>query len=171
MAAPVSRGAAGQKPKAEPTGFFIDGYAEGTPIHWLIDTGCTSTIINYKNYMMIPEERRPELKEHPTVLVTADDQPLKLYGQAVFNIKFGSYWVRHAALVAEVTNDGLIGIDFLSQHGVTLNFSTKTISFHGEDLEAQCNRTQEKACRIAVTESITIPAGTRKIVQAKSSKP
>ena len=120
---------------------------------------------------MIPEERRPELKEHPTVLVTADDQPLKLYGQAVFNIKFGSYWVRHAALVAEVTNDGLIGIDFLSQHGVTLNFSTKTISFHGEDLEAQCNRTQEKACRIAVTESITIPAGTRKIVQAKSSKP
>ena len=57
---------------------------------------------------MIPEDRRPELKEYSTVLVTADDQPLKLYGQADFNIKFGSYWVRHTALVAEVTNDGLI---------------------------------------------------------------
>ena len=171
QAAPVSRGAAKSQTQAEPKGYFTDGYAEDIPVHWLIDTGCTITILSLKKYLEIPEDKRPELYKHERVLVTADDKPLNVYGQTTFNVKFGSQWVRHTALVAEITNDGLIGMDFLTEHKVSLDFGSQKITFRGEDLEAQCNSTQERACRIAVSEGVVIPAGTRMIVQAKASHP
>ena len=160
QATPVSRGAARSQTQAEPKGYFTDGYAEDLPVHWLIDTGCTTTILSLKKYLEIPEDKRPELYKHERVLVTADDKPLNLYGQTTFNIKLETQWVRHTALVVEITNDGLIGMDFLTEHKVSLDFGSQKISFQGENLEAQCNKTQERACRVSVSEGVVIPAGT-----------
>ena len=170
-AAPISRGAAKFKKQAEPKGYFTDGFAEGIPIHWLIDTGSTCTIISTKKYQEIPNEKRPELYEYDRTIVTADDTPLNVYGCTVFNIKFGDQWVRHSALVAEISNDGLIGIDFLTQHEVSLDFARKTVSFHGEKFQAQCHHTKEQACRIHVKENVMIPAGSRRIIEATASHP
>ena len=144
---------------------------EDTPVHWLIDTGCTTTILNVKKYLEIPKDRRPELYEVDTVLVTADDTPLNIYGRTTFNVKFGKEWVRHSVIVANVTNEGLIGIDFLLEHKVSLDFASQKITFHGEDFQAQCNSTQERACRVAVSRGVMIPAGTRVIIEAKASHP
>ena len=144
---------------------------EDTPVHWLIDTGCTTTILSVNKYLAIPEDQRPELYEVDTVLVTADDTPLKILGRTIFNIKFGKQWVRHSVIVAKVTNEGLIGMDFLLEHKVSLDFANKTVHFHGEDFQAQCNSTRERACRVAISEGVMIPAGTRMIVEAKASHP
>ena len=144
---------------------------EDTPVHWLIDTGCTTTILSVNKYLAIPEDQRPELYEVDTVLVTADDTPLKILGRTIFNIKFGKQWVRHSVIVANVTNEGLIGMDFLLEHKVSLDFANKTVHFHGEDFQAQCNSTRERACRVAISEGVMIPAGTRMIVEAKASHP
>ena len=106
-----------------------------------------------------------------TVLVTADDTPLRIYGRTDFNIKFGKQWVRHSVIVANVTNEGLIGMDFLLEHKVSLDFANQTVHFHGEEFQAQCNSTRERACRVAICEGVMIPAGTRMIVEAKASHP
>ena len=166
-AAPDSRGAAKPNRQADPKGYFTDGYAEGTTIHWLIDTGCTNTMLSVKKYHEIPEDRRPELYEYNRVIVTADDTPLNVHGQTKFNIKFGSHWVRHSILEADISNEGLIGIDFLTQHKASIDFAEQKISFHGEDLQAQCYSTQDRACRIHVNEGVMIPAGTRKSYRPK----
>ena len=88
-AAPASHGAAKETKEAEIRGFFTDGYLEEVPVHWLIDTGCSVTILSIKKYLEIPEDKRPELYEYDGVLVSADDSPLNVYGQTTCNIKFG----------------------------------------------------------------------------------
>ena len=128
-------------------------------------------MLSFKKFQQIPEDKRPELYEYKNVIVTADDTPLNVYGQTTFNIKFGSQWVRHQTLVADISNEGLIGIDFLTQHKVSLDFANKKISFHGEDFQAQCYDVRERACRIHVNEGVMIPAGTRRIIEAKASHP
>ena len=149
---------------AEPRGYFTDGFAENTPVHWLIDTGSTTTILSQQKYLEIPAEERPDLQTEEKELVTADDKPLKVFGRTTLNIKFGTQWVRHEVYVAEISNQGLIGVDFLLQHKVSLDFAEQKITFHGENFKAQCTTIQERTCRISVSEGIMIPAGTRKII-------
>lgn len=103
--------------------------------------------------------------------MTADDTPLKVYGQGIFNLKFGNHWVRHKTLVADVTNAGMIGIDFLSQHGAAIDFGSKKITFQGEKMDAQCQLTRDRACRVSIAEGVVVPAGTRRILQARATKP
>ena len=103
--------------------------------------------------------------------MTADDKPLKVHGRTTLNIKFGDQWVQHESLVADVANEGLIGIDFLIQHGVSLDFAKQKIYFQGEGIKAQCSSTRTSACRVAVSEGVMIPAGTRRIIEARTSHP
>ena len=140
-------------------------------VQWLIDTGCTVTIISTSKFQDIPVEDRPKLEKYEKTLVAANDQALTVHGQAVFNIKFGTQWVRHKTLVADVSNEGLIGLDFLTKHKVTLDFSTKTVTCSGEEVEAQCRQTVERACRVSVREGVMIRAGTRAVIEGRSAKP
>ena len=145
---------------AGPSGFFTDGLAETTQVHWLIDSGCTITILSLKKYQEIPKEECPELKRHKYVLVTADDKPLQVHGQTELNIKFGDQWIQHRVIIAEINNDGLIGMDFLMRHHVTIDFSTQKISFNGENVDVHCRASQYQACRVSIQEGTVIPAGT-----------
>ena len=171
MVAPVSHGETEKVQEAEKNGFYSKGNVENETIQWLIDTGCTATIISKTKFEEIPKEDRPELEKYQRVLVAANDAPLKVHGQATFNIKFGTKWVRHKTLVADITNEGFIGLDFLTTHQVTLDFSTKTVTCLGEQVEAQCKRTTERACRVSVRAGVMIPAGTRTLVEGRAAKP
>ena len=64
-------------------------------------------------------------------------------------------------MVADVSNEGLIGMDFLVQHEVSLDFAQQKIHLHGEGIQAQCQSAQARACRIAISEVVMIPAGSR----------
>ena len=70
-----------------------------------------------------------------------------------------------------MANEGLIGIDFLIQHQVSVDFAEKKIRLNGDDFQAQCNSTRDHACRVTVQEGVLIPAGTRKIIKGKASHP
>ena len=105
------------------------------------------------------------------IFVTADGTPMNVYGMSKINIKFGNQWVRHNVIIANISNDGLIGIDFLVQHGIKIDFAKQTIHVEGEEILAQCRSTRNESCRVAISEGVMIPAGTRRIIQAKTSYP
>ena len=153
------------------TGFYSEGKAEDVTVKWLIDTGCTITILSKAKFDEITEGNRPTLNEYKKVLVTATDSPVQVFGQTTFNIKLGGQWVRHQVLVADVTNEGLIGLDFLMNNSVTLDFASRRVTCLGENLEAQCNRNLDRICRVTVAETVMIPAGTRKIIRGRTAKP
>ena len=158
-------------PKAEFKGFFINGKIEEVPVHWLIDTGSVLTIISKRKFEQIPAEERPKLEEYDRLLVAANDSHLKVHGQASFDILFGDEWYHHQLLVAEIRDEGIIGVDFLMQHGIVLDFAQNTVKCHDKQLEMSCHRTKERMCRIAVTEGVLVPPGARKIVEGRTTKP
>ena len=79
--------------------------------------------------------------------------------------------MRHKVLVADITNEGLIGTEFLRTHGMVLDFANNQVLCEGEKIVAQCQEGADRACRIAVAETVTIPAGSRIIIEGKTTRP
>ena len=146
------------------------GQIETCDLDWLVDTGCSITILSDKVYSQIPVEDRPELSPHAKELVSADGTPLNILGEGLFNITVGQRTVPHLTVVAAISNDGLLGMDFLKAHEFSIDFKHNRLFSHHESIKAHCVMGQNRACRVAVAENSIITAGTRTIIQARASK-
>ncbi|KAL3878170.1 hypothetical protein ACJMK2_030539 [Sinanodonta woodiana] len=76
------------------------------------DTGATKTIIADTVYNQIPEEKRPLLKKSVT-LAGAGGTLLKELGKATFHLEQGPMILDREVIVAEIEDEGLLGIDIL----------------------------------------------------------
>ena len=149
----------------------MSGRAETVPVEWLVDTGCTTTVLAERVFNQIPEDERPDLMEYPRVLLSADDTPIKVIGQADLNIKLGTKLVQHRVIVAEVSNQGMLGMDFLRAHNMVLNFATGHITCEGEEMVTRCQEGITRVCRVSTAEKVVIPANSRTVIQGRSTKP
>ena len=152
-------------------GFYLMGKVEGQRTNLLIDTGCTVTIVSKDIFLGLSADERPELHSYPNTLLSADDSPIEVLGMATFNISIGNKVIQHPCVIAAISNDGLIGMDFLKQHKVVVDFSQHQVTIEGEVHSACCRQGQQRACRVTVAENIVLPAGTRTIVPARAKKP
>ena len=76
------------------------------------------------------------------------------------NIQLADKHVRHMVLVAEISNEGLIGTDFLRAHGIVIDFINTKVTSKGETIIAKCQEGQGRAHRVSAKETVVIPAGT-----------
>ena len=152
-------------------GFFTRGRVEDESVDWLVDTGCTSTILSTRIFLKMLPDNRPELIPYDGDLRSANDTRTDVMGRAWVNVQVGKKLVQHRVIVADVTNDGLLGLDFLQGHGITINFATQQILCDGENIAAQVREGTDRACRVFVAEPLLIPARSRTIVEAKTTKP
>ena len=89
---------------------------ECTPVQWLIDTGCTCTLLSIHIFDRLSPEEQPTLQPYLGNLRSADAPAIKVRGRAMLNIDIAGVVVQHSAIIADVANDGLIGVDFLKKH-------------------------------------------------------
>ena len=76
------------------------------------DTGATKTIISDRVYNKIDPINRPELAK-TSCLTGAGGTPISEMGKAVFSIHLGPVTLRKEVIVAEIEDEGLLGIDVL----------------------------------------------------------
>lgn len=93
-------------------GLYINIKIQGVKMLFTADTGATKTVISDRVYKKIPEELRPKLK--PTTKLTgACGTPMVELGKATFDIELEDFKVRHEVTVAEIVDEGLLGMDIL----------------------------------------------------------
>ena len=63
-------------------------------------------------------------------------------GQMFLNIQIGNKLIQHNCVVADISNDGILGTDFMKAHGLVMDFSSNKVTCGGETLVA---RTRERA--------------------------
>ena len=113
---------------------------------WLVDTGCTVTLVSSQVFNQLPVEDRPDLAPSSNELVSADGSSINSYGDALFNITIGHKTICHRAIVADIKNDGLIGIDFLAQHQFSIDFKTSKLFCQDEAISAEYILGQHRTC-------------------------
>ena len=148
---------------------FVNGSAFGRDLDWLIDTGCSVTLMSTKVYYDIPASMRPKLSPYDRLLTQASGTPLQVLGTAPMTIKIGKQKLKHAIVIANCIDSGILGLDFLSEHGGQIDLKSSTIKISGREVPIHRER-QQSCARIAISETVTIRAGHRMIVEAKAPR-
>ena len=150
---------------------FLFGVVAGQPVEWLVDTGCSTTILASHKWDQLHPQDRPALRPYAGTLLSADSTPIQVRGCAQLTLSLQGRLLQHNILVASIANEGLLGLDFLNSHGLVIDFGTKEVMWEGEPVPSISRRIQTQACRIRLTEDVVIPAGTRTLVPATANKP
>ena len=124
----------------------IRGLIEHCSVSMLVDTGSAVTII------------RADICENKQWWQQME-RGLQLDGQVVLNIHVGGLHVDQLFLVArDLTQECLLGADFLCANGCAIDFDARSMSAGGEVVILQFNQLGPLVCDAAIMESISIPA-------------
>ncbi|GFU60164.1 retrovirus-related Pol polyprotein from transposon 412 [Trichonephila clavipes] len=94
-----------------------------------------------------------------------DGEKIDIHGKLKVNIKFGDTTYQHAVYVADIADPFILGLDFLKEHGFTLDFNKNELrSIHEEVTIFKIEHRSESIRQVTANENITIPPRTEIIV-------
>ncbi|GFX74342.1 retrovirus-related Pol polyprotein from transposon 297 [Trichonephila clavipes] len=112
-------------------GIFIMGHVNELPCNMIIDTGANVSII----WNDLAQKLQEKLIWTPprVVLQTVTGEKIDIHGKLKVKIKFGDTTYQHAVYVADIADPFILGLDFLKEHGFTLDFNKNELrSIHEE---------------------------------------
>ena len=95
-----------------PDGIYVRGNIQGYPIMYTTNTGASKTVISKCVYDNIRSEDRPTLTKSAK-LVGAGGSGINEIRKGNFKVQLGPVSVETEAIVGEIEDDGLLGVDVL----------------------------------------------------------
>ncbi|KAG5888496.1 hypothetical protein JTB14_015741 [Gonioctena quinquepunctata] len=141
-------------------GVFVDGLINNEPCTMLLDTGATRTILG-PSFARTPERIEPTTWK----LRTATGEPATVYGELPIEIILGSTKVKHQALVADIEDDAIIGMDIMNSRGFELDFKDGVLRVNGEELVLHGR--SEELIRVLLAEDVSVPERAETILEAR----
>eukprot|EP00731_Ephydatia_muelleri_P008580 Em0004g918a len=137
------------------------GLVEGRKTDMLLDTGSAVTILRAEvwNELKGVDSGTRELQVVSKSVVTADGSCLEMLGQVTLSVEKGGLVGLHPILVAKsLTQECILGADFLVAHGCVLDYTTKTLLAGGNAVLMEDTCIQEQ-CEMQVPVSLTLGEG------------
>ena len=93
-------------------------------------------------------------------MISANGQPLEVLGTCKCRIRLGGIDAVHCVLVAaDITQDCLVGVDFLSKHNCVIDFEGNSVKAGGVTVPISCKGSGRAECgRISLAETVTVSA-------------
>ncbi|GFV33959.1 retrovirus-related Pol polyprotein from transposon 412 [Trichonephila clavipes] len=110
-------------------------------------------------------KRETYLDPTPRGATDRDGEKIDIHGKLKVKIKFGDATYQHAVYVADIADPFILGLDFLKEHGFTLDFNKNELrSIHEEVTIFKIEHRSEPIRQVTANENITIPPRTEIIV-------
>ncbi|GFW02867.1 retrovirus-related Pol polyprotein from transposon 412 [Trichonephila clavipes] len=112
-------------------GIFIMGHVNELPCNMIIDTGANVSII--RNDLAQKLKEKHIWTPPRVVLQTVTGEKIDIHGKLKVKIQFGDTTYQHAVYVADIADPFILGLDFLKEHGFTLDLNKNELrSIHEE---------------------------------------
>ena len=142
---------------------FVDGRVDGVSAKLLVDTGSAVTIIHRRLWERGRGIRRSRKLQQLTggPVVAANGEPLSIMGQTRSRILLADKEFDQEVLVADnVSQDCLLGADFLETHGFTIDLRSRVLSSGAMSTSlTKPHTTVASVCRVSVCSSVVIRPG------------
>ena len=151
-------------------GLFIEMDVCGVKAKLLVDTGATVTLISTRLFHRIPEENQPKLSPFSRAILDAGGNCLPISGFGTFSAKICALSCKLDGVVADLSNDGIVGLDFMDENECTIDVKKKKICIKGK----RYNLVKEGSfgCyRIVALNTVTIPTNQEVVIKGKVCVP
>ena len=155
------------KPKSK--GIYVQGSVCDIDAICCIDTGASISLVSIKLYESIPETQRPSL-DSTSSFVGADGSPIKCLGVGQFSLGLGRALIDSELIVADITDDILIGADVLQDPPVgpvIIDLVKEKITLQGLSIPIVMIDGQHRFRKIVAADFLTIPAMSEAMVDVQ----
>ena len=139
---------------------------QGYPILFTADTGSSKTIISKRMYEAMRPADRPTLNKSTRLLGPSKDA-IKELGKVKFSITLGEMETTVGAVVAEIDDDGLLGIDVL-QNGdcgpAELLLSKGMLAIQDNEVPIIQVGLRDRVCRVTAADHFVIPPQSESVI-------
>ena len=135
----------------------------------LVDTGASVTILKREIFEKLPPSSKDKLEAVSLTLVTATGESMPFIGSLNVDIVVGEHVFSHQILIADIQNDGILGIDFLSSHKIDVLLSKSCLSVKNDIIPCFHFDHGEKPsiCRIVIAKDVVVPPNSELVVPGK----
>ena len=122
-----------QAKSSDSASIYVPGWVGNVAIDMLLDTGSAVTLIHKRLLDRVDKGKRMyEAKER---VISANGQPLQILGTCQVRIRLGGINTYHNVLVAnDITQDCLIGVDFLAKNNCLIDFESGLVKAGNRDV-------------------------------------
>ena len=141
---------------------LVEGLVDGKEMLMVVDTGASRTIISPA---VIPQWRIREPSKRFRV-TTASGEEVPVAGECDVTLQIGGWKACHRALVADITDHLLLGLDVLGGHGMTLDLNNLVLRVGAEEV-VMTTSTNMEVRKVVVKEDIHVEALSENLVPVK----
>ena len=143
--------------KIEP-GMFVAASIDKTEVKLLVDTGATLSIISHAVFKSLASSDTDinNLEAVNRDVLAANNEPLKTFGRTTVSISISGKIYETPVLVADVTVDGVIGLDFMKQNACKIDICNENMQLNNETIPLLV-KGNIGCFKIALTDTVRIP--------------
>lgn len=105
----------------EDSGLYVDLEVNGVTAKFLVDTGATISLISNALFEKFKSSDSPEIRQINQEITTANGTPVCTRGTANVTVKLGNCHSVLEVVIADLTVDGILGLDFLKNNRCTID--------------------------------------------------
>ena len=158
-------GSIGVSSAAQEAGMYVEADIHQVKCKLLVDTGATVSIVSNDIYQKIPDVARPTLTSTNQEVLTASGDKLNILGRGNFLMRLNDTkdMVVHA-LVAQITVDGIIGLDCLRSNAGLIDLQNSMLEVDGRRVSLKYAG-KLGGFRVVAHDKVVMPAQSEMIIR------
>ena len=137
-------------------GAYVTAKIHEMDTYLLMDTGATVSILSRACYENIQGYGNYMLESINKDVFSANGSLLRIYGKVSIKFMLNGIPMHHEMIVADVSVDGILGLDFLIKHEAIVNLRTRKVEIAGIEHPIQLEGTAHEY-KVALVRRIIIP--------------
>ena len=139
--------------------YFVAGKLAGLPVHFLIDTGCTTNLMGKRIFDRLPPEVKKRREECNSCGIRADGMELPFFGIIRVAISLHNIRINEVFVISSIDEEAILGMPFLIANQCAMNFGRPILQLANQELVCtdQEGRRLERKATPAVEELVAQP--------------
>ena len=149
------------------TCYYMPGKVHGKSVQYLLDTGCTRSVLSKRTFDRLPAKTKEQLQPNDLQGIMADGSILPMLGKITLACKLRNEPFEETFIVSKITDDAILGMSFLEKMGCTLNFDRHILNINDKELLCVDRTGTLLSNKVQILKDAVIPASTEQLLIAR----